>query len=119
MQRYSLLVYFVYVTIFATLERMACSKCSNQTMSGRTLCSEHWAEYMRDYRSKADGKRERAAYQKGAQHGFEACIKYLREHVAGRSLSGYETAKVLEKNMLGPGAPELIAQRKLIASMRG
>lgn len=87
-------------------------------MPGRTICSDHFAEYMREYRTRSDNKRDRAAFRRGSEERLQSCVKYLREVVAGRCLSGFEIAKLLEKHTLGDSAPELIARRRLIDSMR-
>ena len=104
--------------VLLRLASVACTKCSNTAMEGRSLCSEHWAEYMRDYRARAVPRRERAAHSQGFVDGVSACAAFLRVKIGDRAFTGYQVATLLEREHIAVETPEMQQRRAFIQSMQ-
>lgn len=119
----TVLVHIRYVTIFGRLEIMPqakkCERCSEPPVEGRKLCSEHYAEYMRNYRPAANLQKEKQHRGEGFRDGVAACVRYLREQFPGTALTGLQAARNIERNVLGGESGEQKQQREFIQSLRG
>lgn len=87
-------------------------------MDDRDICKEHFAEYMREYRTRADRKRDQANHFRGFEEGVKRCVQVLRTKVAGKPVDGFTAAWILEKACLTSEAPGIAERQKLIDSMR-
>lgn len=77
------------------------------------------AEYDRNYRATVKPRNERAARQEGMREAIARCVKYFRERVAGKSITGYQAALMIERAMIEEEPAESEARRRFIDSMRG
>lgn len=75
------------------------------------------AEYMRDYRKTVKPMSERQAREEGFTAGVEACVKVIRERGGDRALTGYQTARLLEK-LVTPESFEVRSRRELVKSLQ-
>ncbi len=82
------------------------------------MCKTHWAEYMRSYRTRSDGKRERAYEARGFEAGVAACVALLRLRYRDAPLSGFQAAAVIEKAMLQTQSFEAVTRKQAIAALR-
>lgn len=96
-----------------------CIKCSSTCLPKQTLCSEHFAEYMRDYRPQVRLAREKENHAKGFRDGVTACCDYLRQHVGGHAVAGFQLARDLEKAHIGAETGEQIQRKALLVSLKG
>lgn len=86
-------------------------------MKGRSLCQEHWNEYMRDFRSRSVSKREKTAHHRGFLEGIEKCVQLLRRSYGERALTGYQMARFLELQV-SPETPEQVQRQAFLATLR-
>lgn len=77
------------------------------------------AEYMRNYRRMAVPQIQRKAERDGMREGIDACVKFLREKVRGRALTGFQAAVIIERAMIDAELPEVAARRRFIDSLQG
>lgn len=106
---------------------MNCEKdaCTNEVLEGRRICADHWAEYMRSYRARSGPKKERASYQRGFDEGvtsgfsagMTACLRYLRDEVGHRALTGYQVARDVEDSVTNTESAEVLARRAFLKSL--
>ena len=96
---------------------MACTKCPKPTIEGRSLCKEHWAEYMREHRANSVTKREKEARVEGFRAGVEQCVVLLRKNYGERPMTGYQTARLLELQV-SPDTPEYVQRQAFLATLR-
>lgn len=97
----------------------SCSKCSQPRVSGQSMCSQHYAEYMRDYRPAANLAKEKQHRAEGFADGVAACIRYCHDRMAGQPFTGYQVAVLLQRNVIGGESGERKQQREFVASLRG
>ena len=95
-----------------------CSKCPALADKKTGMCKEHWAEYMREYRERSDGKRERAYSARGFEEGVRACVECLRTRHRDAPLTGFQAALVIERAMLDAPSFEVTNRRAAIAALR-
>lgn len=76
------------------------------------------AEYQRQYRKTVKPMNERKAKSEGVEEGLQKCIRYLREHIGNRALTGYQAAMMVERAMLETESFNVQARERLIDSMR-
>jgi predicted nucleic acid-binding Zn ribbon protein len=95
-----------------------CSKCDNPAIKGQSLCSDHFAEYMRDYRSRADRKRDQANGFRGFEQGVEAAISYLDKRIGDRAVTGREAARLVKRDVTNIETGDQQARRKLLEMLR-
>jgi hypothetical protein len=95
-----------------------CSKCTDPRVDGQPFCAPHYAEYMREYRDRADKKRDNDNYYNGFRDGVAKAVATLRGKIGGSPMTGFQAAVILERSYLMPQAPGVADRQKLIASMR-
>jgi hypothetical protein len=100
--------------IIARLVGMTCSKCSDEAVGKHGMCPNHWAEYQRDYRQRADKKRERAARDRGFLDGVAACCQRLRQSVGTRAITGNYAAQWLEVGLTAGESAEIAQRRAML-----
>lgn len=93
--------------------------CSQPVIEGRRICREHWNEYMRNYRLRSENKRERAADQHGREQGIQTCVRFLREAIGNRALTGYQAARELERGIIAGESSELRMRRSFLQTIGG
>ncbi len=76
------------------------------------------AEYMRQYRATTKPLGERKAANDGVKSGIDRCIRYLRESVGGKAITGYVAALMIERSMIENEPAESEARRKFVDGMR-
>lgn len=95
-----------------------CEKCDEPAMADRNICKDHFAEYMQEYRQRADRKRDRANASRGYEEGVKAALVFLRTRVGTRSVTGLRAAVEIERACLAQDGYALMERRKLIESIR-
>lgn len=63
-------------------------------------------------------KERREGRAEGIREGVQLCIVHMREVVAGRAVTGFQAALILERAMIGAETPEAIARRKAVDALR-
>lgn len=97
---------------------MKCSTCKDrEARKGQRNCDPCNAAAQADYRKRADRKREGAAHYRGFEEGIAICLKFLREQVGDRALTGYQSAKAIEKAVLSSESAEVLARRAFLKSL--
>ncbi len=76
------------------------------------------AEYMRNYRATVKPLSERKAENNGVRSGVDRCIRYLRESVGGKAITGYVAAMMIERAMIENEPAESEARRRFVEGMR-
>ncbi len=74
---------------------------------------------MRDYRKVVKPMGERKAHADGVQEGLARCIRYMRESIAAKSISGYQAALMIERSMLEFEPAEVRARQRFVEQLRG
>ncbi len=87
--------------------------CLRPTMATNT------AEYQRKYRATVKPMNERKAHTDGVQDGLARCIKYLREKIGSRALTGHQAALMVERSMLDGEQNSVTARRQFVEALRG
>ena len=95
-----------------------CSKCAAPRVKGQPFCATHYAEYQRDYRDRAERKRDLDNFNQGFAQGVQRAIGHLRGKVGGTVVTGFTAAVILERSYLMPLVPGVAERQKLIDSMR-
>ena len=73
------------------------------------------AEYFRDYRATVKPIGERQAFRDGVNHA----VKFLREKIGGRAVTGYQMATALERAGLESDTAEAKARQDFVRSLGG
>lgn len=94
-----------------------CSKCAEPRVDGQSLCAEHYAEYMREYRSLAEKKRGREQEHRGFEEGVRAAIEFLRTSIGDQTTTGLRAAILLDRSCLAQDQYAIVERRRLINSI--
>lgn len=98
-----------------------CSRagCERPRASTHNYCNEHWAEYQRDYKAKHDKEKIEASFQQGLKNGVDACVRFCRERLGDRAITGNQAAQLLLRANQGESETAEAAQRrKMIESLQ-
>jgi hypothetical protein len=98
---------------------MPCTKCDSESLKGRSLCQEHWNEYMRGFRERSVLKREKAALARGYDAGILACRNLLRQMLGDRTVSGHQAAQIIERHISGVESAASAQQRAFLQQLSG
>jgi hypothetical protein len=62
---------------------------------------------------------ERKAHEDGLREGIARVVKYLREKVGNRAITGYQCALMIERAMLETESNAVTARQQFIEALRG